>query len=225
MSKQVIGILIAAALIAALAIWFPNRQQDQSPVADSIGLPGDSQPGSAVEPTDTAGRTQAVVGEPVNPVIDRWGVPASEMVQITPEEAARISSATSDGRIQGRTTDSHAGDPGLGGLPGPDASNTGSVGFAPEASDTGILGPAPEVSDPGVMGPAPESSDPGIMGPAPEASDPGIMGPAPEAGAANILGPAPEASDPGSIGPAPEAGDSGPGGQRPGTDGPPPEGY
>ena len=238
MSKQVIGILIAAALIAALLIWFPNREQGQLPAADSTGLPEDSQPGSALEPTDTRVRTrQAVVGEPVNPVIDRWGVPAGEVVQLTPEELARIRSEKAAAGIQGNVRDPSDAESYSAEQLGPGTSGAGGVGLAPEAADPGvmgaapeagvqqILGPAPEASVQQIVGPAPEASVQQIVGPAPDAGAPTIPGLAPEAGVPDILGPAPEASDPGTLGLAPEDGDIGPGGQALGTNGPPPEGY
>ena len=226
MSKPVIGILIAAALIAALAIWFPNREQDQLPAADSTGLPEDFQPGTAVEPTDTPGRTrEAVVGEPVNSVIDRWGIPAGEVVQLTPEELATIRSGDGAGGMQANAPESIDSESQPTNLSGPGVLDTGTVGLAPEASDPGVIVAAPEAGVQQIVGPAPEAGVQQIVGPAPETGVPTIPGLAPEAGVPNIPGPAPEASDPGTLGPAPEAGDIGPGGQQQGTNGPPPEGY
>lgn len=226
MSKPVIGVLIAAALIAALVIWFPNREQDQLPAADSTAPPEDFRLGPALEPTDTsAGRTgQAVVGDPVNPVIDRWGIPAEEIVQLTPDEIAKIRSEKVAAGIQDNVRDSSDAGPYSAEQLGPGTSSAGGVGVAPEASYPGGTGPAPDAGVQQIVGPAPEAGVQQIVGPAPDAGAPTIPGLAPEAGVPNILGPAPEASDPGTLGLAPEAGDIGPGGHQPGTNGPPPEG-
>ena len=207
MSKRMTAVLIAAFLVTLVYAFLSGERgtpsSDIRMPSPEIGTdstpqagyrPDDSATGDVTGSSDKPGQVgKVVVGQPVNPTIDRWGVPATSSFPVQPNARQPDADFSANDRSLDHGSSGSTGAiarPGQ--LAGPDASVTESFGSPPEASDPGVMGPAPEASDTGVIGLAPEagelsfeygapevgeSGDPGLP---PEASDPGTMGPAPE---------------------------------------------
>jgi len=208
MSRRMMGILVAAFFITLIFAFLSHERGAPSsdvPVGSpDIGMDSNAATGKRLDDSVAArnmksseDRGQAgkvVVGDPVNPTIDRWGVPATSSFPVQRDSRqSGVDAPAHDGAYDRGSVGSPGASPHPGQLPGP-----GGSGYRP-------LGSPSEASGPQISGPAPEASDPGVMGLAPEAGGlPLDYGAAPEAGQPDTVGLPPEASDPGTMGPAPE---------------------
>ncbi len=203
MRKLTLIVLGIAAV--AVAYWAIERQRysvsvsnDESLIDAAAGLSGSNQDGDlsklpAISATSEAASEEVITAGSVNPTLDRFGIPSSSTIVLTPaqlEAARRDRTRQQDSDLPGGevASASAAGAAAIDALPadrGSEATQGGPIdsdviSSAPEVLDTGGAGLAPE--DEGIPVPSlpPQATDPGVYDLGPEATDSGVSGPPPE---------------------------------------------
>lgn len=201
MSKKalMIGALLAGALVVLFIIIFDREPAGLSPVGaggtDAASRESQQATIGSVEDrsADESDPSGNVGG--VNPIQDRWGIPAEDIRPMDADELARLNSESGSD-----TAPTRAG-----------AASSEAGANSPAASLNNAARPGDRFANP----PGPDESDAGFLGPPPEATDWGSTGPAPEAfDLGQPLSPPVESP----------AGDIGPGDLEDDTDNTPPEG-